>query len=91
MRSEYLLILIEDDFIYIEDTCLYTQKMSVTNDAENVVADIHKKYSLIGRSLYYLDTDGNVDILLHKDGVFTNFAPGYKNYVEFRREVVDGK
>ena len=50
--------------------------MSVTNDAENVLAAIHKEIDLTGRKVTYTDSDGQVDRLLHEAGEFKGFAPG---------------
>lgn len=47
---------------------------SITNDAENVVADLLP--ALRGRRLFYYDTQGQLDELLVKDGKFAGFAPG---------------
>jgi hypothetical protein len=50
-----------------------TDCISVTNDAENVVARLA---SLLGpRRLFYFDSLGDFDELLVKDGVFAGFAP----------------
>ena len=48
--------------------------MSVTNDAENVVAAIHEQLDLTGRVVTYLDSEGGVDRLLHRKGEFMGFA-----------------
>lgn len=50
--------------------------MSVTNDAENVLAAIHKEIDLTGRTVTYTDSEGQVDQLLHEAGEFIGFAPG---------------
>lgn len=50
---------------------------SVTNDAENVVADlVANGFLLAGRRLFYYDSMGQLDELLIKDGRFVGFAPG---------------
>jgi hypothetical protein len=51
--------------------------VSVTNDAENVVAMLLRRGTLRpGQRLLYFDTDGNLDELLVRDGRFAGFAPG---------------
>lgn len=50
--------------------------MSVTNDAENVLAAIHEEIDLTDRDVLYTDSDGQVDRLLHEAGEFKGFAPG---------------
>ena len=47
--------------------------MSITNDAENVVDDVLKKYP--GHIIIYRDTMGEWAELVHFDGKFTGFAP----------------
>lgn len=51
--------------------------ISVTNDAEAVVAELWERGVLKeGLRLYYYDSDGRLDELCHSGGVFTGFAPG---------------
>lgn len=47
--------------------------MSVTNDAENVVAEVFNAYP--NRRIVYRDTMGCWDELVHNHGIFTGFAP----------------
>lgn len=47
--------------------------MSVTNDAENVVADVLRQYP--NHRIIYRDTMGQWDELVHFNGKFTGFAP----------------
>lgn len=50
---------------------------SVTNDAEAVVETLAAYGSLpAGRRLYYIDSDGKVDEIVHEGGKFVRFAPG---------------
>jgi len=51
-------------------------RMSVTNDVENVLAEIHKEIDLTGKTVTYRDSEGHVDKLIHKNGEFLHFAPG---------------
>lgn len=51
--------------------------LTVTNDAERVVAFLHGNGILRGRKLLYYDTEGALDELVYNDnGIFTGFAPG---------------
>ncbi len=51
--------------------------LSVTNDAENVVAELFMKGKLYGsRRLFYFDSDGIKDEIVQHDGHFLGFAPG---------------
>ncbi len=53
------------------------RELSVTNDAENVVAQVVSLGSYTpGQRLLYYDSDGNLDELKIKDGKFAGFAPG---------------
>jgi hypothetical protein len=48
--------------------------VSVTNDAEAVVRFVNARYP--GHRIFYRDTMGNWDELVHANGIFTGFAPG---------------
>lgn len=48
-------------------------RVSVTNDAENVVAELVRLYG--NRRVFYIDSMGNRDELVHNNGVFTGYAP----------------
>ena len=63
------------DFVLIEDNCNYTQTMSVTNDAENVVKYLKDNAILIGNAkLFSICSDGSVDELIHDgNGNFLGF------------------
>ncbi len=63
--------------LLIRDLGPWDSHPSVTNDAEAVVAELAASGKLPeGRRLYYYDSDGELDELLHKDGQFLGFAPG---------------
>jgi len=70
-RADYEVVKITDDVIWIAD--LNLGSISVTNDAENVVADIQRRHA--DKRIIYRDSDGNWDELKHKGGQFTGFAP----------------
>jgi len=55
---------------------LGVEEISVTNDVENVLKRLHKTIGLSGKKVQYTDSEGQVDRLLHEDGVFKGFAPG---------------
>lgn len=51
--------------------------ISVTNDAESVVRDLHRNGILEGRRLFYYDSEGQLDELKHDgNGTFQGYAPG---------------
>ena len=69
--SEYKIVRLSSEFIWIEDTG--TNCLSVTNDAENVVAIIAARYG--NRRIIYKDSSGNWDELKHAGASLTGFAP----------------
>lgn len=72
MRSDYEVIQDTAEFLLIKD--MDRGNRSVTNDAENVVTDLCDR--LRGRKLYYIDTMGQIDEILIRDGEFDGFLPG---------------
>ena len=70
-RARYEICEETPELIVIED--VGRNCMSVTNDAEAVVAELADK--LGNRRLEYYDSDGHRDQLLVVDGKFAGFAP----------------
>jgi hypothetical protein len=60
--------------VYIVDLANVCGTTSVTNDAENVVSNIAREYG--NMRIFYRDTDGQWDELVHDNGKFIRFAPG---------------
>jgi len=87
LKANFSLIHNNLSYVLIQDNANEMNTMSVTNDAENVVKFLKDKAILIGdATLYYIDTDGRVDILEHDgEGNFTCFRPGFPNEAEFHR------
>lgn len=76
-RAKYRVELQTDNTIFIKD--IGENCMTVTNDAEAVVRDLHRNGLLGDRQLLYADSEGTVDELKHDgQGVFKGFAPGPK-------------
>lgn len=73
-RADYDYRINPDHSVHIIDHNLGS--MSVTNDAEAVLLEIHRHIDLTGRAVTYRDSEGQVDRLLHEKGVFKGFAPG---------------
>jgi hypothetical protein len=78
MKTNYI---IEEDIkgkpLVIRDVGPWDKFMTVTNAAEDVVAELyHGDRISDGRRLYYIDSDGQMDELLHDHGIFKGFAPG---------------
>jgi len=67
-------VLIQDDFDENNPT------MTITNGAEEVIERLGDKIK--GKRLFYIDTEGQIDELIHKDGQFIKFKAGHEG-VEF--------
>jgi hypothetical protein len=77
LRAQYRIEEQTDDKIIIRD--VGRDCMSITNDAEAVVRDLHRNGMLDRRRLYYYDSDGQLDELKHDgNGLFKGFAPGLR-------------
>lgn len=72
-RSSYIVLENQPTHICIKDVGPWDKHPSVTNDAENVVQEMVPV--LNGRRLFYIDSEGNRDELVIKDGQFAGFAP----------------
>ena len=78
-KANYIIVAVGPDRVVIRDVGPWDKYLSVTNDAENVVLDLAGQNLLQpGRRLFYYDSDGRMDEMLIKDGVFLGFAPGPK-------------
>lgn len=85
LKSNFNVEFSNNELILIRDRSVIEQKMSVTNDAENVVEFLYE-LSFLKKDieLYYIDTTGRVDILKHDgNGTFTGYALGFKDEDEF--------
>jgi hypothetical protein len=64
-------------YIYIRDIGQCCR--SVTNDAEKVVRKLFVEYGITAETrIFYDDSDGRVDELVHMGGVFTGFKAGHE-------------
>lgn len=59
-------------YLLIRDMGPWDQHRTITNDAESVVEELAP--GLGDRKLFYIDTQGNTDRILHKDGKFIDFT-----------------
>jgi len=66
-----------EEYIIIQDLGPWDVHYTVTNDAEQVVKRLASH--LAGRRLFYMDSAGETDELLVRDGEFVGFAPGSKS------------
>ena len=71
VRAHYSVRCETEETIWIVD--LDDGGMSVTNDAESVVAQVVKEYG--DKRIIYRDSDGRWDELRHINGVFIGYAP----------------
>jgi hypothetical protein len=71
--ANYRIIEQTEAYVLIKDIGPWNKHPSVTNDAENVVAELVPM--LRGRRLEYIDSEGQRDQLLVKDGQFAGYAP----------------
>jgi hypothetical protein len=76
------------DYVFIQDD--YSDENmcpTVTNAAENVLKDLWDNHNLGHRKIYYQDTEGQIDELVHEGDKFKGFFFGYENapeLVEYR-------
>jgi len=82
MRSEYQVVSIERR-VTIKDTGHCAGVMTVTNDVEAVVNDLHTRGILQQNDrLFYYDSDGALGEIAHNgNGNFTAFLPGGSSLV----------
>lgn len=83
-RSNFIVLSVNEKYILIKD--LYDSNcptVTVTNDAENVVKFIIEYYKVKNEQIFYIDTNGRVDELLHDGSEFIGFKFGYNNLEEF--------
>ena len=65
---------VENGIVYLVDDSGDTNFKTITNDAENVLAVVCKKYGFDKRAVY-LDTDNEWWEIKHNGGIFESFAP----------------
>lgn len=70
-------VVFNDTRLVIRDVGPWSTHMTVTNDAEGVVSALWDA-GLLKRHqrLFYYDSGGELDELLHNEGSFTGFKPG---------------
>ncbi len=67
---------VTEAYVILRDLGPWTEYPTITNDADGVVRWMVKFEGLGARRLYYIDSTGQTDELLIKDGAFAGFAPG---------------
>jgi hypothetical protein len=81
-HADFSVVDIGDDYIYIKDN---DTGKTVTNDAPWVLAELMRRFGISKKRVLYMDTSGMIDELVHEDGVFKGFKPGFvKNESSWR-------
>lgn len=76
-RAKFIVESEGNNSLVIADVGDHSRVPTITNDAEAVVADLHASGLLGEKHLYYHDSEGTLDQLLHDgQGHFVGFAPG---------------
>lgn len=84
LRATWNVIKDTKDYLLIKDMCEQYNCMSITNDAEEVINNLYKTNFINNKIVYYIDTDGRVDILEHDNkGNFLSFKYGFESLEEF--------
>lgn len=73
VRADYRMDRVTDNAVFITD--LNQGGMSVTNDADAVVAEIFVDFG--NKRIFYVDSDNNHDELVHHLGRFHTFKSGW--------------
>lgn len=78
--KNYSLVAISKDWILLRDRSKERSAISITNSAEQVVADLWNKHlqnsPFPAKRIFYIDTCGNIDELVHEKGTFKEFYYG---------------
>jgi hypothetical protein len=79
--NEYGIIINNDNTVLIQDS---GYGISITNSAENIIEDLFNKKLLDNKKkCFYIDTNGNVDELIHENGKFIDFKFGFSDVEAF--------
>ena len=85
MKANFKIEESNNTYVLIRDLCSeQNPSMSITNDAESVVDFLWHK-NLLGKQtrIFYIDTEGRVDELLHHYRKFDGFKFGYISEQDF--------
>ena len=74
-RASFGLVSITNTAVTLRDLGPWHTHLTITNDAENVVAKLEKYNILEGRQLFYYDAEGQLTELVVRNGKFAGFAP----------------
>jgi hypothetical protein len=73
--ANYKYVSITKKQVIIQDVGPWTEHATITNDAENVVREVHECIGLGDCRLFYIDSEGNMDEIKVCEGEFLGFLP----------------
>lgn len=76
LKANYLVREKTAERIILQDLGPWDQYATITNAAENVIAEVERLYGIGTRQVFYYDSEGELTELLVKDGRFVGFAQG---------------
>jgi hypothetical protein len=81
MLASFTIVRETSEYIYIVDNSNVAGSKTITNDAEEVISYLFNVGFLsCSQRVYYKDTNGCIDELLHFDGRFKGFKSGHGMY-----------
>jgi hypothetical protein len=82
MHAQYKLIThneIDGNYIYIKDVGNWGQCRTITNDADYIVKKLYEEHGITDDTrIFYKDSEGQVDELIHQGKIFTGFKYGHE-------------
>jgi hypothetical protein len=78
-HAGYEVMTVNEEFIYFEDSG-HNQFKTVTNDAGYVLAALNEEYDIRKKRIFYKDSFGEIDEMLHRNGVLSGFRHGHGGY-----------
>jgi hypothetical protein len=76
LRAKFVVVKQTHEYTYIAD--VGKTATSVTNNVEAIVKFLSGNHILGSRRLFYRDSDGQIDEIIHDNGAFIRFAPGHE-------------
>jgi hypothetical protein len=77
-HAKYIIKKATEQYIYIEDTG--GPFKTVTNDVEYVLSQLKDSYQLDQARIFYKDSFGDIDEIVHRGGIFRSFKHGHEGY-----------
>ncbi len=75
-RANYLIEVDAPEYMILRDMGPWTEYKTITNAVELVVEELHALGRLTDQGLYYYDSSGDLDQIVHHNGEFKRFAAG---------------